>query len=143
MQSRTFPRLILISLLAAALPVFGQSGLRVPQRGEPGIDPGFARGWLAPDYDRFGFARQEWKHMVGFAPTQRMNWAYAFGDRASLGLSYSNARDLDSVIDGRQFGVFGRYSFSSNWSLSAEALAREPGTVLRLNDFRIGVQRYF
>lgn len=143
MQSRTFSRLILATLLAATLPVYGQSGLRVPQRGEPGIDPALARGWLAPDYDRFGFARYHWKDMVGFAPSQSMNWAYAIGERASLGMSYSSARDVDSVMDGRQFGLFGRYAFASNWSLSAEAIGREPGTVLRLNDLRIGVQRRF
>ena len=33
------------------------SGLRLPERSEPGLDPNFARGWLAPEFDRFGSSR--------------------------------------------------------------------------------------
>jgi len=49
-------RICLIAGLLAAVPAFGQSGLRLPERGEPGLDPSFARGWLAPEHDRFGFS---------------------------------------------------------------------------------------
>jgi hypothetical protein len=145
MLSRSFLPIVILAALAAALPAHGESGLRVPQRGEPGLDPSFARGWLAPDFDRFGFAAFNWKEAIGFAPSQRMNWSYAFGGRGSLGMSYANGRDVDPVtsIDGRQFGLFGRYAFAQDWSLSAEAVAREPGTLFRLHDLRIGVQRQF
>jgi hypothetical protein len=130
-QARTVARLIVCAALAVALPAFGQSGLRVPERGEPGLDPSFARGWLAPEFDRFGFAN--------FA--QRTQWSYSFGERNSLGMSYNSGRDVDASPS--QFGLFGRYWFSQNWSFSAEALSREPGSPLRLQDFRIGVQRRF
>jgi hypothetical protein len=145
MQSRTFIRTLICASLAVALPVQAQS-LRAPQRGEPGLDPTFARGWLAPDYGRFGFAHYQWKDAMGFAPGQRMNWSYKFGERGSLGMSYANGRDVDptaSALEGRLFGLFGRYSFAQDWSVSAEAIAREPGMFFRLQDLRIGVHRRF
>ncbi|TAK86574.1 MAG: hypothetical protein EPO20_06770, partial [Betaproteobacteria bacterium] len=68
MLSRTISRLVFFVALTVAAPAFAQSGLRVPERGEPGLDPAFARGWLAPDFDRFGFA-YPWKDMIGLAPS--------------------------------------------------------------------------
>ena len=132
--------LILAAVLACSVSAFGQS-LRVPERSEPGIDPTFARGWLAPDFDRFGFAHSHWKDAIGFAPGQRMNWSYTFSERHSLGLSMGAPREFE--YDPRQLSVFGRYWFAQDWALSAETLSREPTGLLRLNDFRIGVQRRF
>jgi len=122
-------RAVAIALIAAA-PAYAQSGLRLPERSEPGLDPAFARGWLAPEFDRFGF--------ISSAP--RMNWSYAFSERTSLGLSV-NGRDFD--YDQRNLSVFGRYWFAPDWAVSAESLSREPTGLLRLQDFRIGVQRRF
>ena len=139
MPSRTFCQLALIAALAAALPALAQSGLRVPERGEPGLDPAFARGWLAPDFDRFGFASTHWKDALGFAPSQRMNWSYTFGNRHSLGLSLGGVREYEYE---RQFSLYGRYWFAQDWALSAEATSRETSG-LRLQDLRIGVQRSF
>ena len=139
MSFRTHVRRALVIALAAAAPVYAQSGLRLPERSEPGIDPGFARGWLAPEFDRFGFASYQALGM-GFAPSQRMHWSYSFGERTSLGLSV-NGRDYD--YDHRNLSVFGRYWFANDWAVSAESLSREPTGLLRLQDFRIGVQRRF
>jgi hypothetical protein len=139
MLSRIVRPIVIAAALAAALPALAQSGLRVPERSEPGLDPAFARGWLAPDFDRFGFASNHWKDGAGFAPSQRMNWSYTFGNRTSLGLSVSN-RDLD---DDRNVSVFGRYWFSPDWAVSAESQSREAQGLFRLQDFRIGVQRRF
>ena len=77
---------------------------------------------------------------MGLAPAQRMNWSYTFGERTSLGLSV-NSRDYD--YDPRALSVFGRYWFANDWAVSAESLSREPTGLLRLQDFRIGVQRRF
>jgi hypothetical protein len=139
-MTRRLLRLLAVLALAAAAPAHAQSGLRVPERSEPGIDPTFARGWLAPEFDRFGFASYHWKDAVGFAPSQRMNWSYSFGERTSLGLSINN-RDVD--YDQRNVSVFGRYWFSPDWAVSAESQSREATGLLRLQDFRIGVQRRF
>jgi hypothetical protein len=141
MLSRIAARFFMTLMVASAIQAFAQPGLRVPQRVEPGLDPAFARGWLAPDFDRFGFANHHWKDTIGFAPSQRMNWSYTFSDRSSLGLSMGSARDLD--YDQRQLSLFGRYWFAPDWAVSAETQSREPTGLLRLNDFRIGVQRRF
>jgi hypothetical protein len=134
-------RICLIAGLIGAMPAFAQSGLRLPERGEPGLDPSFARGWLAPEYDRFGFAAYQWRDAYGFAPTPRMRWSYAFGERANLSMSYANLRDSD--LESRPLSVFGRYWLSPDWALSAESLSRDPTGLFRLQDFRIGVQRRF
>src|SRR5207302_1685705 len=57
--------------LSAAVPAYAQSGLRVPERGEPGLDPALARGGLAVDPDRVGFATYSWREAVGLAPSSR------------------------------------------------------------------------
>jgi hypothetical protein len=132
------PALLLLFLFAG--PALAQSGLRVPPPGEPGIDPTFARGWLAPDYDRFGFALHHWREAVGFAPGQRMHWSYTLNERSSLGLWMGSSAYLD---DQRQLSVYGRYSLTQDWALSAETLGRDASGLFRLQDFRIGVQRRF
>ena len=138
MQSRPITTLILAAALIWTLPALGQS-LRLPDRGEQGLDPTFARGWLAPDFDRFGFAHSHWKESSLAA--QRMNWSYSLSERSSLGLSMGASREFD--YDPRQLSVFGRYWFAQDWAVSAETQSREPTGLLRLQDFRIGVQRRF
>jgi len=131
---------VMFSLLAAlaAGQAFAQAGLRVPERAEPGLDPTFARGWLAPEYDRFGFATYQWRDVVGFAPAPRMSWAYSFGSRGDVSLSYNSSYDYS------QLSVFGRWWFSPEWALSAETVSRDqPGLMPRVQDFRFGVQRRF
>jgi len=140
MPSRIFRQILLAAALAAAFPAFAQSGLRPPERREPGLDPAFARGWLAPDFDRFGFASPSWKDAIGFAPSQRMDWSYTFGNRHSLGLSVGGMREFEYE---RQVSLFGRYWFAADWAVSAETISRDASGLLRLQDFRIGVQRRF
>jgi hypothetical protein len=134
-------RILATVALLAALPAWAQSGLRVPERAEPGLDPSFARGWLAPEYDRFGFAAYQWRDVYGFAPGPRMRWSYAFGERADLSMSLASPREWD--LEPRPLSLFGRYWFSPDWAVSAESLSRDPTGLFRLQDFRIGVQRRF
>ena len=133
-------RTALVLAFFVAGEALAQSGLRLPSTGEPGLDPTFARGWLAPDYDRFGTALHNWREAVGFAPGQRMQWTYTLNDRSSLGMGMQNSRELE---DQRQLSLYGHYSFTQDWALSAESLSRDPSGLLRLQDFRIGVQRRF
>ncbi len=142
MLSRTVSRLVFMIAVAAAAPALAQSGLRVPERGVPGLDPALARGWLAPNFDRFGFAHA-WSDTLGFAPSQRMAWSYSFGGRGSLTMSLGAGRDPD--YDQRQFSLFGhyRFGFAPDWALSAEAISRESTGVLKPNDWRFGLQRRF
>lgn len=140
MPSRTLRQFALAAALAAATPALAQSGLRLPERSEPGLDPAFARGWLAPDFDHFGFARYRWKDAIGLAPSQHMDWSYSFGKRGSLGISLDGVREYEYE---RQVSLFGRYWFASDWAVSAETVSRDTSGALRLQDFRIGVQRRF
>ncbi len=120
--------------LLIAVPAFGQSGLRLPEGGATGLDPGFARGWLAPEYDRFGCATSyHWR--------PRSEWSYAPVDRGNLGISLSNRWGSD--LDPRPMSVFGRYWFSQDWAVSAESSSRDTTGLFRLQDLRIGVQRRF
>jgi len=129
----TLRQVAVVGALLSATPAFGQSGLRLPERGEPGLDPSFARGWLAPEYDRFGFAANHWR--------PRSEWSSAAVERGNLGLSLTNRRDWE--LDQRPMSVFGRYWFSQDWAVSAESLSRDTTGLFRLQDFRIGVQRRF
>ena len=131
-------RALLFFIALSAGPAAAQSGLRPPIQGEVGLDPTFARGWLAPDYDRFGFALNSWREAVGFAPGQRMQWSYNL-ERGTVAMGWSNARELED----RQLSLYGRYSLTPDWALSAETLGRDATGLLQLRDFRIGVQRRF
>ncbi len=132
---RFFAWIALCVALGAAQGALAQAGLRVPDRGE-GIDPSFARGWLAPDYDRFGFAYYTPWRDASLAPS-RMNLSYPFS-RGSFGMSVANSRDFEPD---RQVSLFGRYSLSPDWAFSAE-MSRD-STGVRPQDFRFGFQRRF
>jgi hypothetical protein len=142
------PALLLSIAFGMALPALGQDGLRLPARGEPGLNPSFAAGWLNPERDRVGFERYHWRDAIGFAPTQRMQWSYAVGQRSSLGMSVANGRDFDSSpifgAETRQYGLFGRYSLAPDWSLNAETtVSRDPINSLVRQEFRFGLRRQF
>lgn len=136
---RIFAWLAVAAALCAAQGGAAQANLRLPDRAEPGLDPSFARGWLAPDYDRFGFAYYAPWREGGVTPGSRLNWSYAFGQRGSFGMGVANNRDYDQD---RQVSLFGRYSLTPDWAFSAEMLSRD-ATGLRPQDLRIGVQRRF
>ena len=132
--------LVPLALLSAA-PAFGQSGLRMPDRAEPGLDPAFAKGWLAPEYDRFGFAHPL-RDSYAFTSSPRVQWSYALGERGNVSMSLAN-NARESELEHRPLSVFGRYWIAQDWAVSAESLSRDATGLFRLQDFRIGVQRRF
>ena len=134
-------------LAAVSGTALAQEGLRVPPRGEPGLDPALATGWLSPDRDRLG-SRYYWRDAAGFSEGQRMQWSYNLGRNYSLGMSVANGRDFDSSpiygAETRQYGLFGRYSLAPDWSLVGEATsARDPVNSLNRQEFRFGLRRQF
>lgn len=140
MSLRRFSGWLLVCVtLCAAQGAGAQANLRLPDRAEPGLDPSFARGWLAPNYDRFGFAYYTPWREGGVAPGSRLNWSYAFGQSGSFGMGVTNNQAFDQD---RQVSLFGRYSLTPDWAFSAEMLSRD-ATGLRPQDLRIGVQRRF
>jgi hypothetical protein len=97
----------------------------------------------APRYSLLG-ARGEpdWR-----SPGYRLQWSYDFGARGSFGLSLASGRHPEDFIGqefaaGRQLSLYGRYWFSPDWALSAEALA-PAGQLLQRPTIRLGVQRQF
>lgn len=146
MPSRILARPTLAAALAAAsllasAPAQAQSGLRLPERDAPGLDASFARGWLAPDFDRFGFARHHWSEGMGVTARERMNWSFDLGERGSLGMSMRDARRFG--YEPRSLSLFGRYALGEDWALSAETSSQDAPGLFRLQDLRIGVQRRF
>jgi len=145
-------KFVLLCLAAAsAAAVYGsalaQEGLRMPARGEPGLDPSLATGWLSPERDRLG-SRYYWRDAAGFNAGQRMQWSYNLGRNYSLGMSVANGRDFDSSpiygAETRQYGFFGRYSLAPDWSLVGEATSsRDPVTSLNRQELRFGLRRQF
>lgn len=131
--------LLLCSLLGAAQGAAAQAGIRVPDRPETGLDPSFARGWLAPEYDRFGFAYYSPWREGGVAPGSRLDWSYPFSNRGSFGMGVASNREFEQE---RQMALFGRYWFGPDWAFSAEMLSRD-SSGLRPQDFRFGLQRRF
>lgn len=137
---------------AVALPAGAQNGIRLPARdtlagvGGSGIDPSLAGGWFSPRHERLIAAPGNWRDAVGFAPRDRLQWSYPLGAH-SLGLSVAQGRDYVHApifgMETRQYGLFGRYAFDEDWSLSAGAYSRHTGSLLRQQDFRIGLQRQF
>jgi hypothetical protein len=139
--------LLLLAALGFAFPALSQDGIRPPMRADgSGLDPSFAGGWFSPDGVR-NFAPYHWRDAVGFAPTTKAQWSYSLAPHASLGLSMASGRDFDTApifgTETRQYGFFGRYSLASDWSVSAETMSREPNSLFRLQDFRIGLRRQF
>lgn len=134
-------------LAAAAEPAAADEGLRLPARAGAGIDPSLAGGWFDPSRERFGASQFHWRDTIGFAPSRSMQWSYDLGARSSVGMSIASGRDYYSEpvygAETRQYGLIGRYLLAPHWSFSAEAVSRAPGTVLRLQDIRFGLQRQF
>ncbi len=150
MRTRTLLSLLCV-LSCTAFSAAAQDGLRTTGRSGSGIDPNLAGGWLSPRWDnpggRFGYSQYHWRDAIGFAPTSRMQWSYAFGQQGSVGMSVASGRDFAAEpvygADARQYGLVGRYSLAPDWSVSADTVSREPGSLFRLNDFRIGLRRSF
>ena len=81
----------------------------------------------------------------------RFELSYLYGDRNTIGLSYTTGRDMDSIApspglalsDVRDWTLYGRHWLSPNWALTYDVLSQEQGPLLRRQGLRLGVSRSF
>jgi hypothetical protein len=92
----------------------------------------FARGWLAPDYDRFGFALLLARRGVRARP--RMQWSYASArGKPRHGRVATNLRDYEPRPP---VSALRPLLARADWAVSARSLSRD-ATGLRPQDFAL------
>ena len=83
---------------------------------------------------------------------QRFQLSYNYGERNTVGLSYTTGRDIASIGVGlvglqltemRDWSLSGRHWLSPNWALTYDVLAPEQTTPFRRQGLRFGVTRSF
>ena len=83
---------------------------------------------------------------------QRVQLNYFYGDRNTIGLSYTTGRDIEnlgmpqvgfSLNDARDVTLSGRHWLSTNWALTYDLQSHEQGTLYRRQGLRLGVSRSF
>lgn len=89
---------------------------------------------------------------AGLGSAHRFEVSYLYGDRNTIGLSYTSGRDVDSLVlsptqnmlsDVRDWTLSGRHWLSPNWALTYDVLSQEQGPLLRRQGLRLGVSRSF
>ena len=83
--------------------------------------------------------------------THRFEVSYLYGERNTVGLSYTTGRDIESVAlpaglslsDVRDWTLSGRHWLSPNWALTYDVLSQEQGPLYRRQGLRLGVSRSF
>ena len=83
--------------------------------------------------------------------THRFEVSYLYGERNTIGLSYTTGRDVESLAlpaglslsDVRDWTLSGRHWLSPNWALTYDVLSQEQGTLYRRQGLRLGVSRSF
>jgi YaiO family outer membrane protein len=86
---------------------------------------------------------------VGSAHRVQLN--YLYGDRNTVGLSYTTGRDIESLAlpvglglsDARDLTLSGRHWLSTNWALTYDLLSHEQANLNRRQGLRLGVSRSF
>ena len=81
----------------------------------------------------------------------RFEVTYLYGERNTIGLSYTTGRDIDNfniptisaLSDTRDWSLSGRHWLSPNWALHYDLLSQEQGTMYRRQGLRLGVSRAF
>lgn len=87
----------------------------------------------------------------GLGSTHRFEVRYLYGERNTVGLSYTTGRDIDNVglpmafssSDVRDWTLSGRHWLSPNWALTYDVLSQDQGSLYRRQGLRLGVSRSF
>jgi len=89
---------------------------------------------------------------AGLGSAHRFEVSYLYGERNTIGLSYTTGRDVDNVgmpaafsaSDVRDWTLSGRHWLSPNWALTYDVLSGEPGAFYpKRQGLRLGVSRSF
>ena len=81
----------------------------------------------------------------------RIQLNYFYGERNTVGLSYTSGRDIESLTlpfgqqlsDARDWTLSGRHWLSTNWALTYDVLTQEQANLNRRQGLRLGVSRSF
>jgi YaiO family outer membrane protein len=87
----------------------------------------------------------------GLGSAHRFEVRYLYGERNTIGLSYTTGRDIDnaglpmafSSGDVRDWTLSGRHWLSPNWALTYDVLSQDQGSFYRRQGLRLGVSRSF
>jgi len=87
---------------------------------------------------------------AGLGNAHRFEVSYLYGERNTIGLSYTTGRDIDNVAlpaalsttDVRDWTLSGRHWLSPNWALTYDVLSQEQA-LFRRQGLRLGVSRSF
>jgi len=85
------------------------------------------------------------------ASSHRVQLSYYYGDRSSVGLSYSTGREVENVgpprgvisSDVQNLTLSGRHWFAPNWALTYDLLNQEQGALYRRQGLRLGIRHSF
>jgi YaiO family outer membrane protein len=88
---------------------------------------------------------------LSLSGAHRFEVSYLYGDRNTIGLSYSTGREFDNFIlpagqslaDARDWTLSGRHWLGTNWALTYDLLSQEQGSLPRRPGLRLGVSRSF
>ena len=86
---------------------------------------------------------------AGFNPAHRFEVSYLYGERNTIGLSYTTGREIENhglmmglaAGDPRDWTLSGRHWFSPNWALTYDVLSQDQ--LYRRPGLRLGVSRSF
>lgn len=88
---------------------------------------------------------------AGLGSAHRFEVRYLYGERNTIGLSYTSGHDIDNVglpaafsaSDVRDWTLSGRHWLSPNWALTYDVLSQDQGSFYRRQGLRLGVSRSF
>lgn len=88
---------------------------------------------------------------AGSTPAHRFQLDHYYGERSSVGLSYTTGRESESVgppvgiitTDVRDWTLYGRHWFAPKWALTYDLLTHEQGDFYRRRGLRLGIRYSF
>jgi YaiO family outer membrane protein len=91
-----------------------------------------------------------WTEGSSAGSAHRFELSYAYGQRNTIGLSYTTGRDVESTLlpagaalaDVRDLALSGRHWLSPNWALTYD-VSQEQSPLFRRQGLRLGVSRTF